>query len=130
MAGYNLRKKQVNDMGHKNMERSNDAELIIDEDEETDMSPSAFIGLLKSQVKDLREELKLKNEIILNLSEAVKSLGHNERTSSTRKPKYIAVSNDNAPNQNVNLSCIPNDSIKDNINSVANVTTQLRGQNV
>ena len=130
MAGYNLRKKQVNDVDQENTERTSDAEMIIDEDEETDMSPSAFIGLLKSQVKDLREELKLKNEIILNLSEAVKSLGHNERTSSTRKPKYIAVSNDNAPNQNVNLSCIPNDSIKDNINSVANVTTQLRGQNV
>ena len=29
-------------------------------------------------------------------------------------------------NQNFNLSCIPSDSIKDNINSVANVTTQLR----
>ena len=122
MAGYNLRKKQVNDMGHKNMERSNDAELIIDEDEETDMSPSAFIGLLKSQVKDLREELKLKNEIILNLSEAVKSLGHNESTSSTRKRADIPVSNDNAPN----ISCIPSDNMHDNINSVANVATQLR----
>ena len=62
MAGYNLRKKQVNDMDQKNIERSNDVEMIIDK--ETDVSPPAFIGLLKLQVKDLRRELKLKNEII------------------------------------------------------------------
>ena len=85
MAGYTFGKKQVNNMDQKNMERSNNAEMITDEDEETGMSPSAFIGLLKSQVKDVREELKLK--IILNLSEAVKSLGHNESTSCARKPK-------------------------------------------
>ena len=47
-------KKQVNDMDQKNMERSNDVEIIIEKDEDTDMSPSVFIGLLKSQVKDLR----------------------------------------------------------------------------
>ena len=46
--------KQVNDMDQKNMERSNDVEIIIEKDEDTDMSPSVFIGLLKSQVKDLR----------------------------------------------------------------------------
>ena len=57
------------------MKRSNNAGIIIDEDEETNMSPSAFIGLLKSQFKDLREELKLNKEIILNCSEAAKSLG-------------------------------------------------------
>ena len=83
-GGYNLRNKQaddvVDDVGDENTDKCEDFEMSIDE--QTDISPAAFISSLKSQVQYLKGELKLKNEIILNLSEAVKSLGRNEITSS------------------------------------------------
>ena len=93
-GGYNLRNKQaddvVDDVGDENTDKCEDFEMSIDE--QTDISPAAFISSLKSQVQYLKGELKLKNEIILNLSEAVKSLGRNDITSSAANTNPTPVS--------------------------------------
>ena len=70
----------------------------------------------------LKGELKLKNEIILNLSEAVKSLGRNEITSSAVNANPILVSLDNA----VNSKSVPSNDAPDKINSAVDFTKQLK----
>ena len=119
-GGYNLRNKQVDDVGEENMDKSENFEISIDE--QTDISTAAFISSLKSQVQYLKEELKLKNEIILNLSEAVKSLGRNEITSSAVNPNLIPVSSDNA----VNSKSVPSNDAPDKINSAVDFREQLK----
>ena len=60
-GGYNLRNKQVDDVGEENMDKSENFEISIDE--QTDISTAAFISSLKSQVQYLKEELKLKQDM-------------------------------------------------------------------
>ena len=123
-GGYNLRNKQaddvVDDVGDENTDKCEDFEMSIDE--QTDISPAAFISSLKSQVQYLKGELKLKNEIILNLSEAVKSLGRNEITSSAVNANPILVSLDNT----VNSKSVTSNDAPDKINSAVDFREQLK----
>ena len=100
----------------KNTDKSDDFEMSIDE--QTDISRAGFISSLKSQVQYLKEELKLKNNIIFNLSETVKSLGCNKITNSAVNPNLIPVSSDRA----VNSKSVPNNDAPDKINSSVDFT--------
>ena len=64
----------------------------------------------------------MKNNIILNLSGAVKSLGRNEITSSAVNANPILVSLDNA----VNSKSVTSNDAPDKINSAVDFTKQLK----